>query len=109
VVLIHLLLQAYMQQIHPFHPFLDSHSFEKRALSPTIQQDLATDKPWACLYYAVVAVGCQHNDGGGYEAKTGSSWAYFERALVLWRDTCLLRGSLTSLQVRRANSVSTHR
>ncbi|CEN60961.1 hypothetical protein ASPCAL07632 [Aspergillus calidoustus] len=98
-------IRTYMQQIHPFHPFLDSHSFEKRALSPTIEQDLATDKPWACLYYAVVAVGCQHNDGGGYETKTGSSWAYFERALVLWRDTCLLRGSLTSLQALMAMAI----
>ncbi|KAJ0419755.1 hypothetical protein BJY00DRAFT_285476 [Aspergillus carlsbadensis] len=98
-------IRTYMQQIHSFHPFLDSINFEKRALSPNVGQDLATDKPWACLYYAVVAVGCQHNDGGGYEARAGSSWAFFERALAQWRDSCLLRGSLTSLQALMAMSI----
>ncbi|KAL2794581.1 fungal-specific transcription factor domain-containing protein [Aspergillus keveii] len=98
-------IRSYMQQIHPFHPFLDEINFEKRALSPSIGQDLATDKAWACLYYAVLAVGCQHSDGGGYEARTGSSWSFFERALALWRDNCLLRGSLTSLQALMAMAI----
>ncbi|KAL3451430.1 fungal-specific transcription factor domain-containing protein [Aspergillus insuetus] len=97
--------RTYMQQIHPFYPFLDNVNFEKRALSPGVGQDLATDKAWACLYYAVLAVGCQHSDGGGYEARTGSSWSFFERALALWRDNCLLRGSLSSLQALMAMAI----
>ncbi|KAL3456006.1 fungal-specific transcription factor domain-containing protein [Aspergillus heterothallicus] len=91
-------IRTYMEHIHPFYPFLNHMQFEKRALSPAIDQDLARDKVWACLYYAVVAVGCQHSDGGSYEARTGTSWTYFERSLVLWRDACLLKGSLSTLQ-----------
>ncbi|KAL4903559.1 fungal-specific transcription factor domain-containing protein [Aspergillus multicolor] len=91
-------IETYMEQVHPFFPFVDRSQFEKRALAPTITQDLAADKAWACLYYAVVAVGCQHSDGGGYEARTGASWAFFERSMSLCRDIGFLRGSLTYLQ-----------
>lgn len=61
------------------------------------------DKPWACLYYAVLAVGSQNHGGGSYEPRNGPSWAYFEQSKSLLRDIVFLRGSLTSIQVRSAS------
>lgn len=88
-----------MERVHPFYPFLCRDDFEKRASAPSLAQSLDQDKPWACLYYAVLAVGSQNLGGGSYEPRNGPSWAYFERSKSLLRDIIFLRGSLTSIQV----------
>jgi hypothetical protein len=60
---------------------------------------IATDKTFAALYYAVVAIGCQHNEGGSFEAGIGDSWSYFERSLSYFQDLIFARGSLMAVQV----------
>ncbi|KAL4942604.1 fungal-specific transcription factor domain-containing protein [Aspergillus oleicola] len=91
-------IQSYMELVHPFYPFLRREEFEKRALVSTRVQDLAADKAWACLYYAVLAVGCQNKGGGSYEARSGTSWAYFERSMSYSKDLAFSKGSLTMIQ-----------
>ncbi|KAL2848369.1 hypothetical protein BJY01DRAFT_211920 [Aspergillus pseudoustus] len=98
-------IHTYMTHVHPFYPFLNRLEFEKRALGPNIAQELASDKPWAALYFAVIAVGCQHNGGGTYDTRSGESWIYFEKSLAVVREIGLLRGSLTSLQALMALAI----
>jgi len=62
---------------------------------------LASDKAFAALYYAVVAIGCQNNEGGTFEAGTGEAWSYFERSVSYFQELVFLRGSLTAIQVRQ--------
>ncbi|KAL4882944.1 fungal-specific transcription factor domain-containing protein [Aspergillus karnatakaensis] len=91
-------VQAYMEMIHPLFPFLCREEFEKKAYGADHLQALAVDKAWCCLYYAVVAVGCQNTDGGSYEAKSGTAWAYFEHAVASFRDLTFSKPSLTAIQ-----------
>ncbi|KAL4953661.1 fungal-specific transcription factor domain-containing protein [Aspergillus filifer] len=91
-------IQSYMDLVHPFYPFLSRHEFEMRALAPNCSDDFAAEKAWTCLYYAVLAVGCQHQGGGSYEARSGRSWAYFERAMTLAKNIAFSKGSLTTIQ-----------
>ncbi|KAL4812201.1 fungal-specific transcription factor domain-containing protein [Aspergillus spinulosporus] len=99
-------ISTYMELVHPFFPFLCSKGFQERAAAPSLIQDLAASKSWACLYYAVVAVGCQYCDGGSYEARGGTSWAYFEQAMSYSKDLHYPRISLTSVQAIFCQSIS---
>ncbi|KAL4795096.1 fungal-specific transcription factor domain-containing protein [Aspergillus venezuelensis] len=91
-------IQSYFELVHPFYPFLPRQEFEKRALAPNGLDDLAADKAWSCLYHAILAVSCQHQEGGSYEARSGRSWAYFERSMSLAKDITFSKGSLTTIQ-----------
>ncbi|KAL2816047.1 fungal-specific transcription factor domain-containing protein [Aspergillus cavernicola] len=91
-------INTYMELVHPFYPFLCRSDFEQRAFAPGLVQDLVANKSWACLYYGVVAVGCQHNGGGAYEARTGESWAYFERSMTYFQDLIFPKRLVTSVQ-----------
>lgn len=85
--------------VHPLYPFLCATTFQRQATSPDLLHFLATDKTFAALFYAVVAIGCQYNDGGSYEAGVGEAWSYFERSLSYFQDLIFFRGSLTAVQV----------
>ena len=85
--------------VHPMYPFLDPESFKQQTSSPDLSRLISTNKGFAALYYAVVAIGSQHNDGGSFEAGVGEAWSYFERALSYFQDLIFFRGSLTTVQV----------
>ncbi|KAL4971104.1 Zn(II)2Cys6 transcription factor [Aspergillus stella-maris] len=91
-------IQSYFELVHPFYPFLPRQEFKKRALASTCLDDVAADKTWSCLYYAVLAVGCQYQEGGSYEARSGRSWVYFEQSMALAKDITFSKGSLTTIQ-----------
>jgi hypothetical protein len=90
---------AYFEMVHPLYPFLCAETFQRQAAAPALLHVLATDRAWAALYYAVVAIGCQYNDGGSFEAGVGEAWTYFERSLSCFQEMILCRGSLTAVQV----------
>lgn len=90
---------AYFEMVHPIYPFLCAETFQQQASSQNLLNVLATDRAWAALYYAVVAIGCQYNDGGSFEAGIGEAWTYFDRSLSHFQDILLCRGSLTAVQV----------
>lgn len=85
--------------IHPIYPFLCPETTRRQMSMPGLLPSLAGDKAFAALYYAVVAVGCQHSEGGTFEAGTGEAWSYFERSLSYFQNIVFLRGSLTAIQV----------
>ncbi|OAA59859.1 fungal specific transcription factor domain containing protein [Niveomyces insectorum RCEF 264] len=68
-------IQCYFERAHPLYPFLDRAAFEARARPiltgghsiahpPRLARSLARSKAWASLYYAVLAIGCLHTEGG---------------------------------------------
>lgn len=85
--------------VHPVYPFLCPTTFQRQANSPDLLHFLETDKTFAALFYAVLAIGCQHNEGGSYDAGVGEAWSYFERSLSYFQDLIFFRGSLTAVQV----------
>ncbi|KAJ5703602.1 hypothetical protein N7493_011527 [Penicillium malachiteum] len=87
------------------YPFLDPESFKQQTASPDLSRLISTNKGFAALYYAVVAIGSQHNDGGSFEAGVGEAWSYFERALSYFQDLIFFRGSLTTVQALMAIAV----
>ena len=95
---------AYFDTVHPVYPFLCPDTFRARALGQNLTQSLTADKSWAALFYTIVAIGCQNNDGGSFEAGVGEAWSYFERSLSYFQDLLFGRGSLTAVQVRLLSS-----
>ncbi|KAJ5600449.1 hypothetical protein N7450_001516 [Penicillium hetheringtonii] len=84
-------IQVYFEAVHPIYPFLDPQEFRNQISAPGLLHSLASDKAFAALYYAVVAIGCQNNEGGTFEAGTGEAWSYFEHlalmAMALYSST----------------------
>ncbi|KAJ5242064.1 fungal-specific transcription factor [Penicillium citrinum] len=82
---------VYFEAVHPIYPFLDPQEFRNQISASGLLHSLASDKAFAALYYAVVAIGCQNNDGGTFEAGTGEAWSYFEHlalmAMALYSST----------------------
>ncbi|PYH88727.1 hypothetical protein BO71DRAFT_364845 [Aspergillus ellipticus CBS 707.79] len=89
---------AYFDAIHPLYPFLCPDTFRQRVAVPDLAQTLAADKNWAALFYAVLSIGCQNNEGGSFEAGIGEAWSYFERSLSYFQGILFGRGSLMAVQ-----------
>ncbi|PYI03995.1 fungal-specific transcription factor [Aspergillus sclerotiicarbonarius CBS 121057] len=98
-------IAAYFDTVHPIYPFLCPDTFRGRALGPNLTQSLIADKSWAALFYAILAIGCQNNDGGSFEAGVGEAWSYFERSLSYFQDLLFGRGSLTAVQALIAMAI----
>ncbi|GLA03107.1 hypothetical protein AnigIFM60653_002704 [Aspergillus niger] len=98
-------LAAYFDAVHPIYPFLCPNTFRARAASQELVQSLGTDKVWAALFYAILAIGCQNNEGGSYDTGVGEAWSYFERSLSCFQDLLFGRGSLTAVQALLAMAV----
>ncbi|KAJ5701888.1 hypothetical protein N7488_009436 [Penicillium malachiteum] len=98
-------ISVYFDMVHPMYPFLDPRSFKQQTISPDLSRLISTNKGFAALYYAVVAIGSQHNDGGSFEAGVGEAWSYFERALSYFQDLIFFRGSLTTVQALMAIAI----
>ncbi|KAL7660455.1 hypothetical protein ACMYSQ_003332 [Aspergillus niger] len=98
-------LAAYFDTVHPIYPFLCPNTFRARATSQELVQSLGTDKVWAALFYAILAIGCQNNEGGSYDTGVGEAWSYFERSLSCFQDLLFGRGSLTAVQALLAMAV----
>ncbi|KAK1675587.1 hypothetical protein BDP55DRAFT_664569 [Colletotrichum godetiae] len=86
-------------------PFLDRTTFETTVSSPNFPNLLERSKPWCCLYYCVLALGCQYADGGTFEPGKGESWRLFSVSLSGFSELLLLPDSLTTLQALTAMSV----
>ncbi|GKZ26322.1 hypothetical protein AbraIFM66951_002246 [Aspergillus brasiliensis] len=99
-------LAAYFDMVHPIYPFLCPDTFRARAASQDLVQSLETDKSWAALFYAIVAIGCQNNEGGSFDAGVGEAWSYFEQSLSCFQDLFFGRGSLTAVQAIFSSTVS---
>ncbi|PWY81574.1 hypothetical protein BO94DRAFT_625734 [Aspergillus sclerotioniger CBS 115572] len=96
---------AYFDTVHPIYPFLCPDTFRERTLGHNLTQSLIADKSWAALFYAIVAIGCQNNDGGSFEAGVGEAWSYFERSLSYFQELLFGRGSLTAVQALMAMAI----
>ncbi|GFN20901.1 transcription factor [Aspergillus tubingensis] len=98
-------ISAYFDSIHPIYPFLCPDTFRARVASQDLVQSLGTDKVWAALFYAIVAIGCQNNEGGSFDTGVGEAWSYFERSLSCFQDLLFGRGSLTAVQALLAMAI----
>ncbi|PYH42889.1 fungal specific transcription factor domain-containing protein [Aspergillus saccharolyticus JOP 1030-1] len=98
-------ISAYFEAVHPLYPFLSPDTFRQKAAAEDLSQALATDQAWAALFYAVVAIGCQNNEGGSFDVGVGEAWQYFERSLSYFPDLLFGRGSLTSVQALMAMAI----
>ncbi|RHZ57996.1 uncharacterized protein CDV56_105302 [Aspergillus thermomutatus] len=92
-------IETYLHAVHPLCPFLCPGSFKRSVEALDLERNLATDKPWAALYYAVVAIGCQYNDGGSFEPGQGEAWFYFAKSTSFYQDIILSKACLTSVQM----------
>ncbi|KKA16524.1 Fungal specific transcription factor [Rasamsonia emersonii CBS 393.64] len=91
--------KAYFEQVHPVYPFLDRASFEQKVFGQAFSPSSVTDPAWSALYHAVLAIGCQYNDGGSFDPGNGQAWSLFEIALSHFQDILMTKGSLTAVQV----------
>lgn len=98
---------VYFEHVHPLYPFLDADTWHAAVSRPDFHRDLDRNKPWHCLYHAVLALGCQHAQGGSFEPGNGASWAVFSLALGAFSDLLLLPDSLVALQALTAMSLYT--
>ncbi|KAJ2895706.1 fungal-specific transcription factor domain-containing protein [Zalerion maritima] len=89
-------IQAYFNYIHPMYPFLDRDEFEQIAFSPALIK--SSNPPFAALYYAVLALGCQYCAGGSFDPHRGHSWTIFQKALSLVPAILVPRDSLLTVQ-----------
>jgi transcription factor-like protein len=96
---------VYFEHVHPLYPFMDVNSWQVTVSRPDFHRDLDRNKPWYCLYHAVLALGCQHAQGGSFEAGKSSSWGIFSLALAGFSDLLLLPDSLIVLQALMAMSL----
>jgi hypothetical protein len=96
---------VYFEHVHPLYPFMDVNSWQATVSRPDFHRDLDRNKPWYCLYHAVLALGCQHAQGGSFEAGKSSSWGIFSLALDGFSDLLLLPDSLIVLQALMAMSL----
>ncbi|KAB2574735.1 Sphingolipid C9-methyltransferase 2 [Lasiodiplodia theobromae] len=76
--------------------------FEDRAFSPQLAHQLATDKSWSALYHAVLAIGSQYHNRGGFEPGKSQAWKYFEITFSLCPDLLIFKASLTTVQALTA-------
>jgi hypothetical protein len=90
---------AFFEQVHPVYPFLDRRLFEKRAFEPSSQSPARVDEVWLALYYTVLAIGCQYDDGGSFDRACGPAWKLFEIGLSYFPDIIMMKGSLVAVQV----------
>ncbi|RAH80018.1 hypothetical protein BO86DRAFT_317138, partial [Aspergillus japonicus CBS 114.51] len=97
---------AYFEAVHPVYPFLSPDTFRQKATAEDLPHLLAADRAWAALFYAIVAIGCQNNEGGSFEVGVGEAWQYFERSLSYFPDLVFGRGSLTAVQAIFSSTVS---
>ncbi|KAK0647615.1 Sphingolipid C9-methyltransferase 2 [Lasiodiplodia hormozganensis] len=79
--------------------------FEDRAFSPQLAHQLATDKSWSALYHAVLAIGSQYHNRGGFEPGKSQAWKYFEITFSLCPDLLIFKASLTTVQALTAMAV----
>ncbi|KAF2267151.1 hypothetical protein CC78DRAFT_434544, partial [Lojkania enalia] len=91
-------IQAYFEYVHPNYPFLDRQQIESIALSPHLQEKLATDKAWSALFYSILALGSQYRDGGSYQPAKNIAWAFFSTALALFPDLLISKTNLVIVQ-----------
>lgn len=96
---------AYFEHIDPLHPFLERHSFESIAFSPHLSKELASDKSWSALFYAVLALGSQYHDGGSYQPSKNGSWRFFATALAIFPDLLITRTTLNTVQALTAMAI----
>lgn len=100
-----LTLLAYFEHIHPIHSFLDRNQFESIARSPRLNDKLTADKSWSALFYAVLALGSQYHDGGGYQPAKTISWRFFATALALFPDLLITKPTLMTVQAFTAMAI----
>ncbi|RAK80024.1 fungal specific transcription factor domain-containing protein [Aspergillus fijiensis CBS 313.89] len=98
-------ISAYFEAVHPVYPFLSPDTFRQKATAEDLPHLLAADRAWAALFYAIVAIGCQNNEGGSFEVGVGEAWQYFERSLSYFPDLVFGRGSLTAVQALMAMAI----
>ncbi|PYH76912.1 hypothetical protein BO82DRAFT_193819 [Aspergillus uvarum CBS 121591] len=98
-------ISAYFEAVHPVYPFLSPDTFRQKATAEDLPHLLAADRAWAALFYAIVAIGCQNNEGGSFEVGVGEAWQYFERSLSYFPDLVFGRGSLTGVQALMAMAI----
>lgn len=98
-------MAVYFEHVHPMYPFLDLQTWEVTVSMPDFHQTLAQNRPWHCLYYTVLALGCQYAHGGSFEPGKGEAWSLFSLALAGFSDLLLLPDSLVTLQALTAMAV----
>jgi hypothetical protein len=86
------------------YPFLSLKSFEEIASSPQLEFILETELQWSALYYTILALGCQHEEGRIFDVGTGKAWEIFRIALSLAPRLLLPMTGLTGVQVRIGSS-----
>ncbi|PLB48515.1 hypothetical protein P170DRAFT_511072 [Aspergillus steynii IBT 23096] len=98
-------IQAFFTHVHPVYPFLDQKAFEQRLYGHLLYPSLEADRVWSGLYYAVLALGCQYNDGGSFDPGKGQAWCFFERAMSCFSDIIFTKGSLMAIQALTAMAI----
>ncbi|KAJ0413181.1 hypothetical protein BJY00DRAFT_306504 [Aspergillus carlsbadensis] len=101
-------IQRYFEVLHPVYPFLDKRVFEQKASSSSFRQLLETDFAFCGLYYAVLALGCQHNGFGSFIPDNNRAWKFFQIALSRLDRILMSPESLASLQAIFAISAFGH-
>jgi hypothetical protein len=92
-------LIAYFTHVHPLYPFLDRKNFEEKAFSTEQVQHAQGSPHFSALYHAVLALGCQYEDGRTYDPAEGMAWKLYQTSLGLLSDILVPREALVDVQV----------
>ncbi|KAM5342284.1 hypothetical protein ACJ41O_013250 [Fusarium nematophilum] len=98
-------ITTYYERVHPLFPHLDKESFESTVSSANLSTILSEDPSFSALYHSVLALGCLHDGGGGFEPGKGKAWELFSVALALVPGLEKSTSALVALQAITTTAV----
>ncbi|KAN0096609.1 Fungal specific transcription factor domain containing protein [Hyaloscypha variabilis] len=98
-------IAAYFTHVHPLYPFLDRKNFEEKAFSTEPVQHAQGSPHFSALYHAVLALGCQYQDGTTYDPAEGMAWKLYQTSLGLLSDILVPREALVDVQAVTAMAI----
>ncbi|KAI8714172.1 Fungal-trans domain-containing protein [Fusarium sp. LHS14.1] len=98
-------IDRYFKEVHPVYPIFDRQWFDRMCLTYNPGHAYCPNKPWAAIYWTVLALGCMHAGEGSFTPGQGLSWELFSKALALYASVILSKKVLISTQALRIMAV----
>lgn len=99
---------AYFEHVNPVYPTLDEDDFRFQASEPRLQGCLLASPPFSALYHAVLALGCQYEEGGTFDPGKGRSWKLFQISLSLIPEVLTPKETLINVQVGQFKYINSY-
>lgn len=91
-------IDRYFEDVHPMYPILTRQWFDRMRLTFSVEHGHCNNKPFAAIYWTVLALGCMHVGGGSFIPGRGLAWELFSKSLALYGPVMLSKKLLISAQ-----------